>query len=246
MKIPFKSVGIMLTKQCTAECDICCFFCSLHKNEKMSKELIVKIIDEAKSVNSISTFGISGGEPFLYLDELLFAISLATKSGFKTTCTTNGFWAVSPKATVEIMMELKKAGLSHLSVSIDEFHLKFVPVDNIKRILKVARQIDLPVFLGSVVTKTSKRLSAISELLGDDLLGFPIVEVPCLPVGRAKEKIKSDSFLYSSQLPAKKCRNMDTIVILPDGSVYPCCSQAGMTSPLLLGSIYNSFKLLNK
>lgn len=64
MKIPFKSVGIMLTKQCTAECDICCFFCSLHKNEKMSKELIVKIINEAKIVNSISTFGISGSEPF--------------------------------------------------------------------------------------------------------------------------------------------------------------------------------------
>ncbi len=60
-----KTVALLITKQCTAQCEMCCFECTPQTKEKIPMELIIKIIEEAALIDDIETIGFSGGEPFL-------------------------------------------------------------------------------------------------------------------------------------------------------------------------------------
>lgn len=87
----YRGLGFIYTNKCTANCSICCFNCSPKCNYKLSKEKVVEIIGEAIK-NDIRYIGFTGGEPFLYLNEIEQIIKeFGEKCYF--TITTNGFWA---------------------------------------------------------------------------------------------------------------------------------------------------------
>lgn len=60
-----KIIAFLMTKQCTAQCKMCCFGCSPNTKEKMPLEWIDKIIEESTQIDTVETIGFSGGEPFL-------------------------------------------------------------------------------------------------------------------------------------------------------------------------------------
>src|SRR5262249_15666171 len=87
-----------------------------------------------------------------------------------------------------------------------------------------------------VVTHDST-ISEALEALGDEAYDLPIAQVKCLPVGRAVKKVRSDSLLSPSAWEmGRECRSdFDTLSIVHDGTVYPCCAVGGFTDGIALG-----------
>lgn len=230
-------LGIQLTKKCNAECEICCFSCSPRNNEKIDIKIAARAIEQAAKINSINTIGFSGGEPFLFVEDLAELIKLANSLNLRTTCTTNGFWGKTEQAAFNTIRYLKSIGLNKISLSTDQYHNEFVPIENIKNILDAGKKLDFPMDIGCVVTKNSKRIGDIAKDIGDSLISTYIIEGPCLPIGNAANKIPKDEYIYINSEPKSKCSMLNSLVVMCDGSAYPCCSQGGETDPLLLGNI---------
>lgn len=243
MKIRISSLAFLLTFQCTARCGMCCFGCSPEREETMPVEKIKKIIDDAKRYRDerypdLRTVGISGGEPFLRYDDLLYLVEFAHKRGFRVTSTTNGFWARSQKITDERISELKKAGLAKIALSIDLFHGEYIPIENNKRIIEAAKKHSVACEFGSVITHSTKNIGSLYDTLGESLINVKHVVAPCLPAGAAKENVSAEDYIKDPYLFARdtRCLDLNTLAVYPDGSVYPCCSQLGSNQCLLLGN----------
>ena len=234
-----KIIAFLMTKQCTAQCKMCCFGCSPNTKEKMPLEWIDKIIEESTQIDTVETIGFSGGEPFLEYQSLIREIKHAKSVGKKAICTSNGFWGVTYDRTLEIVSEIQEAGLDRLSLSVDQFHGEYVSVDKIKNILRASSEKSLPVDIGSVITKNRSKLARIFDELAEEMVNVPHYTAACLPVGNAYTQIDKSDLIYDDYIfsRANRCFETTYFAIFPNGDVYPCCSQAGATEPLMIGNV---------
>ena len=116
---------------CPLQCDFCCYGCHPQRTEKMPLELAFRLIKEAAELGKFSSIGFTGGEPMLFLDELLQIGRRLKGYGLPFTIATAAHWAKSEKRAHEILEELAKVGLCRLNVSYDPSHAKFIPKKSI-------------------------------------------------------------------------------------------------------------------
>jgi MoaA/NifB/PqqE/SkfB family radical SAM enzyme len=121
----------------------------------MPLDKAVNYIKQVSEIEGFNTISITGGEPFLYYKDLLEIIKTANSYKFNVTCGTNGFWAKTEEIAGQKLDELISAGLNYLSISVDAFHSKYVPIENIRNILRAARERDISVRLTCIITKGS-------------------------------------------------------------------------------------------
>jgi MoaA/NifB/PqqE/SkfB family radical SAM enzyme len=85
---------------------------------------------EAYPLESIT---IHGGEPFLYLKEMLSILEKARELNIPRRWTiTNGFWVGDRGSTIEKLRILREAGLTAITFSVDVFHQEFVSFERVK------------------------------------------------------------------------------------------------------------------
>ncbi|WP_027398976.1 radical SAM/SPASM domain-containing protein [Anaerovorax odorimutans] len=219
------------TLKCNAECQICCFNCGPDKNEKMDYEMVSDCIKQAAKTKAFEEISFTGGEALLYKDEVEDLIELSSRYHFKTLLTTNAFWAESIDSAYEMLYELKKKGLSILSVSADEFHQSFIPNKYIENLIKANDKIKIPIFFQSLITKKT----AQEHPLAIKYPQYTWRKGLCQPVGRAAETMPWDDYIYDDY--DGKCIYANTITIMPDGACYPCCSQGLRMDNLKIGSV---------
>jgi len=134
-----RAIGVYLTYQCNANCAHCCYG---------SESSLKGVIDEAElraAFEAVNHFGkldavkILGGEPTLYMKQLLTTIRLAREHGAsKIILITSGWWGKSPSRAREYVASLKDAGLSVLIISADAFHLDDVPIESVRGAIAAA------------------------------------------------------------------------------------------------------------
>ena len=197
------------------------------------------VIKELKQKEAIRMVGITGGEPFIYFSDAIGLIERVKQLGLGVTFTTNGFWGKEYEIAYEKLKIIKKLGVDFFTLSVDDFHEKFVPYQSIANVVDISKKLDIRIIINSVSTKNSKRLKGVLEKLENSLTNCNLIEIPCVPVGHAAERIKEDEYIYMDELPTGCCEFMNTFTILPNGNAYPCCSEAGMSSVLYLGNIYH-------
>ncbi|MDY6229091.1 MAG: radical SAM protein [Clostridium sp.] len=232
---------IVLGKKCTADCDICCLDCKLTDNECIDINRIKEFIRSAEEIDEITTIHFSGGEAFLYYDKLIELVKLCTKIDKATTVITNGFWAYDYYETLEKLQHLKQVGLKAVGVSYDEFHLKYIKLENIRNIIKACKELDLKVTIQTCIVKGSQNGNWI-DTLGDDLVDIALNFIACDKVGRATDKIKDDKFIRSYKPINCICRKGGSFSVLYDGTVWPCCSPYVFTTELCVGNIYKDIE----
>ena len=204
----------------------------------MDFETALSTIDAAASIPSLQTVFFSGGEIFIFYDELLSLMKAASQR-FTIICATNGFWGYDYSDASKKLRRLKNAGLSKLLLSYDVFHAKYTPPQSIKNILKICKELQIQAEIESVACKTSWRLSKTADMLLDDILEIPISEAALLPIGAAVN-LPADSLLYENDSDMDRCLGSNAITILPDGTLYSCCSPACASIPVLqVGTIKN-------
>ena len=112
---------LLLSYQCTYECDHCFVFGSPSQTGVMTLAGIRHILDEALTCPSVKSIYFEGGEPFLYYPVLIQGVAEAKQRGFEVGIVSNAFWATCLEDAKEWLRPL--AGkICDLSVSSDLFH----------------------------------------------------------------------------------------------------------------------------
>lgn len=112
---------LLLTYQCTFECDHCFVWGSPFQSGVMTLADIRSILQQARDLGSVSSIYFEGGEPFLYYPTLLRAVQDAAAQGFEVGIVTNAYWATSEPDALAALQPY--AGLlQDLTVSSDLFH----------------------------------------------------------------------------------------------------------------------------
>jgi hypothetical protein len=76
---------------------------------------------------------VHGGEPFLYFDILKQIIHKSAELGIpKIGVITNAYWAIDLVKTEHKLKELRRAGLNHITISVDAFHQEYIPIEKMR------------------------------------------------------------------------------------------------------------------
>jgi hypothetical protein len=115
------SLHLLLTYQCTFECDHCFVWGSPWQTGTMTAQTVRRCLEEARALGTVRSIYFEGGEPFLFYPTLLNAVGMAADMGFKTGIVTNAYWALSLDDALEWLKPF--AGkLVDLSISSDLYH----------------------------------------------------------------------------------------------------------------------------
>ncbi len=111
---------ILLTYQCTYECEHCFVWGSPWQSGVLSIAQIENVLLQAKEAG-VSSIYFEGGEPFLYYALLLKGVHLAADMGFEVGIISNAYWATSIEDATEWLRPF--AGrLVDFTASSDVFH----------------------------------------------------------------------------------------------------------------------------
>ncbi len=243
--IKLDSITLFLSWKCNFSCAHCGFQCNPARKEKMSFQEAKRHIDTVTENQDLKMLAFSGGEPFLYYNEVKELMSYARQKKLVGGIVSNCFWAVDYNTAYETLQELKNLGLREIITSFDDFHSEYVSAQNISYVIKAASQLGIKTGLNILATKKSRiRKSNASSILGLDLKDLAcaqklwVRESSPLIVGRAKESLNKEEFsprnlitYGGKELLYNPCpyviRNS---IITPEGAFYACCGFGDATS----------------
>ncbi|MBI5877923.1 MAG: radical SAM protein [Chloroflexi bacterium] len=137
------SLHILLTYRCNRECDHCFVWGSPHQRTTLTLLQIKAILEQAKSVGTITSVYFEGGEPFLYYITLLKAVRYAAELGFSVGIVSNAYWATNHARALNRLRPL--VGLVHdLSISNDVYHGKRIQRDHTHIARVAAAELGIP------------------------------------------------------------------------------------------------------
>ena len=115
-------IHVLLTYQCTFECDHCFLHCGPHREGTFTLRQLRELLREIKKIGTIDNVYFEGGEPFLFYPILLAGLRMVRAAGLQPGIVTNGYWATSPEDSEEWLRPMLDLGIADFSVSDDEFH----------------------------------------------------------------------------------------------------------------------------
>lgn len=127
-----RTITMITTYGCTAECRQCCFESSPRVKGRLSLEEMTQSISDAKrSFPSLMVAVFSGGEATMLKGDLTAAIAHATGEGLSTRIVSNGSWGKTLASARKKAAELAGAGLKELNLSTGKDHQEWVPATSI-------------------------------------------------------------------------------------------------------------------
>ncbi len=239
----YKTLGFSLHRKCNASCQMCCFECNPESQESLDIMSVKKYIEESKYIEDIKTISFTGGEPFLDFEKLYNLVAYSKKCNKQAACITNAYWAKDYNTAYKLLSKLKEAGLTKLNISHDAYHKKFVKESYVKNALYALRDLNIPVTLGMIRIKDENVGQTINDL-GDALYSANIQIFPCYPSGGALKHIKYNQFDRTLKPHDLRCIYDGNMVVLYDGTIYPCCSQVVVETGLSIGN-FNDISLVD-
>jgi hypothetical protein len=106
---------------------------------------------------------ITGGEPFLNFDLLLYAVETAVELGIPRYIETNAGWCVNDDLTSRQFNTLHKAGLQAILISCSPFHAEHIPLARTHRALHLAEEIFGPSRVMFYQAQWAAQIAAFSE-----------------------------------------------------------------------------------
>lgn len=232
-----KSIVLNVDSKCNAMCAHCCFSCGPCTNDRLTDDEIDNILEYISESKDIKEVAITGGEPMLQPKTVKKIISRSHKANKVVTLISNGFWGESFEKADDILSELCEIGLNALTISYDEFHAEYIPVENVKNILCAIKKYNVNVAVNMVVDKKHRGTKVI-EQLDEALFGVRLTKIPASRVGRSHKILENDLYFFEFQDEMLCCpATAWEFVIHHDGYVYPCCSPSVFETNLRIGNI---------
>lgn len=139
----------------TMRCNIACAHCSVNsgpdRSGAMDHDTALALVDGLAAQPQIRFIDISGGEPMLHPDEIEAIIRRVKSHGKGIRLTSNGFWASTPKRAEAMLRRLKQAGLDSVGLSLDKWHLEFLPANLARHFIDACRLVGFPPLVSCVL-----------------------------------------------------------------------------------------------
>jgi MoaA/NifB/PqqE/SkfB family radical SAM enzyme len=133
---------ILLTYQCTFECDHCFVWGSPKQDGVLTIDQVALILKQALEAGVTSVY-FEGGEPFLYYPILLKSVHLAADMGFEVGIVSNAYWAVTV-ADAEEWLRPFVGRLADFTVSSDLYHCDECLGEKPQNALVAAKWLNIP------------------------------------------------------------------------------------------------------
>jgi MoaA/NifB/PqqE/SkfB family radical SAM enzyme len=143
-----EGLHILLTYQCTYECDHCFVWGSPWQTGTLTLEQIELILSQAQEAGVTSVY-FEGGEPFLYYAILVQAVRKAADLGFSVGIVSNAYWANSVPDAEEWLRPFV-GRLADLTVSSDLFHCGEAMGEGSQNALVAAKWLNIPTGMISI------------------------------------------------------------------------------------------------
>jgi hypothetical protein len=235
----FFGIIFNITYDCNLNCPHCFYYPKSRSRTVISPKRVKEIILSTKDSRPVKTAHFTGGEPFLYYDSLLKMVEIAKKLDVRRiTFSTNCFWANNIGKVRKQIGRLKKAGLTWFLISADAFHQEKVPIENVRRVALVRKELGLQgnddLSVVCFVNKDyphpyNKKTLAIAKRIIS--WGHGASLHPSMPYGKASQFIPEDACSMTG--PKRKCwqwrtwgfihpQGPHTVFIGPDEFVNVC------------------------
>ena len=116
----------------------------------MKLEDVERYLTEVTNAYPLHSITVHGGEPFLYFERLKHVVKTAKYLDIsRRGVITNSYWAKTKGIAEKKLQELKKAGLTHITFSVDAFHQEFIPLENVVNAITSATNINFDIWIDS-------------------------------------------------------------------------------------------------
>lgn len=222
------------TMACPLRCDFCCYGChSGRVAQTMPVERAIDLVEQGAGLGVFSSIGFTGGEPLLYLDEIVEVAERADFLGLPHTVATACHWAGTLDQAREAVDRLADAGLRRINISHDPAHAEFVPAANVANAALAAVEREVPTYIVGTFSSPDESLNYLLPQLAD-VPGVHFLDKYVARVGRAgKRDITQASYGLALSLENLCCyrRIYHDLVVFWDGRTYPCCSTFNRATP---------------
>jgi MoaA/NifB/PqqE/SkfB family radical SAM enzyme len=239
-----KRINFRLTYHCNISCRHCYNSSGPHeKAQHIALDSMRAIIAQAPAAG-ITALNLTGGEPFLYPDEVLTLIADGRAAHLREiSICTNGFWAETPEKAEHMLARLAAAGFmqqprDHLQVSAGVYHQEFIELERVCLLANVhyrmfgrRLRVDFELTQGGRRQADEAAVRQTVAAAGAEhciSLHFRTLDA----VGRAKDL--ADATLGPIESP---CRAIDQIAFDPDGAVRPCCGLNNRNNGIKIGEL---------
>lgn len=208
---------LLLTYQCTFECDHCFAWGSPWQEGTLTLGDIRRILQQARDTDTINSIYFEGGEPFLYYGTLLAGVRQAAEMGFQVGVVTNAYWATSEQDALEWLKPFTGL-LDDLSASSDLFHYSEKLSRQAQHAVAAAESLGIPIGVISIAAPEEPGSEAVGQL--------PRGESGVMYRGRAVEKLAPQAgrcaWAQFTACPHEELRSPGRIHVDPYGNLHIC------------------------
>jgi MoaA/NifB/PqqE/SkfB family radical SAM enzyme len=161
---------ILLTYQCTYECDHCFVWGSPWQKGTLTLGQIEDILHQAKEAGVTSIY-FEGGEPFLYHAVLAKSVHKAADMGLSVGIVSNAYWAITV-ADAEEWLRPFVGRLADLTVSSDLFHCSESMGERPQNALVAAKWLNIPTGMISIAQPDAEARQTHGQIEEDGAVMF--------------------------------------------------------------------------
>jgi len=185
-----KGMHLLLTYQCTQECDHCFVWSSPNYLETMTFKQVQELLKEAKKLGTVEWVAFEGGEPFLYYPIMLRGIKEARMLGFKVEVLSNAYWATCLEDALVWLRPLAELGVTDLGLSSDTYHGENMEAERVKNGVETAQKLGIKVGIMATAKMPEKLVGlrgGTTELMYRGRAAAKLVGAPKKPWAELKE-----------------------------------------------------------
>ncbi|MCI5856291.1 MAG: radical SAM protein [Agathobacter sp.] len=231
----YNSLAIEITRKCSLNCAHCCYSGGINTKADIDIEKFSSFVSGLTDDKNIMAISLTGGEPFYCFNLLKACVEVAHNNKFQVGVVTSGVWASSYKHAIERIQELKNCGLNMITVSLDEYHLKYVKKDCILNLAKAARICKVEISIQVAVLNNSE-LGCIFNGLQQILPYIHVEFIKTYPVGNAVN-INKEYFITDVSVSNAFCEKGSSYFVSSEFELFPCCSPLAHTCCFNLGIV---------
>jgi len=209
---------LLLTYQCSFECDHCFVWGGPFQTGTMTLETVEHILNQAELLGTIEWIYFEGGEAFLYYAILESGVLRAKQRGFKVGVVTNGYWANSEDDALEWLRPFA-GSIDDLSISRDGYHGSSEQYRNAEFAAAAALQLDIPVDFISIADPEAPHVTGAAGTI-------PAGDSAVLYRGRAAERlaprVPSTTWQQFTECPWEDLRHPERVHVDPFGQLHIC------------------------
>ena len=161
-RMKLSGLHILLTYQCTRECEHCFVWGSPRQRGLLSMEQIEQILNQAKEAG-VEWIYFEGGEPFIYYEVLVSGIRMAAEMGLTIGIVSNAYWASSVANATELLQPF--AGrVADLTVGSDLYHGDELLSEESQNAIVAAKWLKIPTGMISIAKPTEEGIQTHGQV----------------------------------------------------------------------------------